>query len=170
MTRDGVPLDGTASDTGWDVGISRTVPYPVVQVWEVIAGRPDIWLGQGATLPEQVGEPWSCADGTAGELRGRTDQDRISLTWRAPGRQHDTVLQVSVAVEERAENTGRTVIHFHQERLAEDAERSRQRNHWAAVLDRVIDALGREWTDAPADPADGAPETHGEHGASPSDR
>jgi hypothetical protein len=35
------------------------------------------------------------------------------------------------------------MLRFHQERLADAAEREQQRAHWQAVLDEVEKALGR---------------------------
>jgi hypothetical protein len=52
---------------------------------------------------------------------------------------HDSTLQV--AVEDKG---GRTVVRFHQERLAGADERERQREHWKHVLDELEVALRGE--------------------------
>ena len=38
-------------------------------------------------------------------------------------------------------SSGKTILRFHQERLASADERSQQREHWRAVMGSVIQAL-----------------------------
>jgi hypothetical protein len=45
---------------------------------------------------------------------------------------------VQVTVSRR---NGRTVLRFHQERLADPDERDRQRAHWQSVLDSLVEQL-----------------------------
>lgn len=100
---------GKTRDSGWEIGVSRTVPYPLEDVWarlEDVGG----WLGEEAT-----------------DIRSHVPLDRIRLGW------HGTIVQVRVATAK----TG-TTVKFHQERLADAEERERQRAHWNAVLDRLF--------------------------------
>jgi hypothetical protein len=48
---------------------------------------------------------------------------------------------VQVTVSDAA--TGKTVLRFHQERMASREERERQRGHWEGVMQRVVAALER---------------------------
>ncbi len=75
-------------------------------------------------------------DGTVGEVRSFRPLDRIRLTWQAPDWDHESIVQVAI----RAKGA-KTLIRFHQERLANAAERERQRQHWSAVMDEVLAAL-----------------------------
>ena len=151
MSRDGGGVDvsrdgggvatpvGLTRDAGWQIGVSRTLDHPVGQVWEFLTspeGRA-VWLGHGVDLLDERGRAYRTAEGTAGEVRSVRDRDRIRLTWRPEGWDHDSTVQVAVT----AAGGGRTVLRFHQERLADAAERARQRAHWRAVLDSVAAAL-----------------------------
>jgi uncharacterized protein YndB with AHSA1/START domain len=130
---------GLTQDAGWEIGVSRTVAAPREVVWDLLVsdeGRA-LWLGAGATPATEKGAPWSADDGTAGELRSFRPPERIRLTWRPPGWDHDSTVQVVVT----AKGPDRTVINFHQERLAGAAEREHQRAHWSAVLDRLVGEL-----------------------------
>jgi len=135
-----MPEIGETRDVGFEIGVSRTVPFPRAAVWDFIASPrgQEVWLGRGAELVPEPGQRYRTADGTTGEVRSFHERDRIRLTMRPAGWDHDTTVQVTVSgpVEDA------TVLRFHQERLADAAERERQRAHWRAVIDRVVAALG----------------------------
>lgn len=130
---------GLTKDAGWEIGASRTVPAPLEEVWELLLAGPGLtaWLGEGATLPAALGEPYTATDGTTGELRSLRPHDRVRLTLQPPGRTgRPTTVQVAL----RPTATG-TSIRFHQEHLADADERAQQRAHWHGVLDRIEDLL-----------------------------
>ncbi len=82
------------------------------------------------------GERYETADGTVGESRGYRELDRIRLTWRPKGWDHDSTVQVRVSPSGNG-----TVVRFHQEWLAGPEERAAQREHWKGVVDRLAGAL-----------------------------
>jgi len=117
---------GLTKDAGWEIGVSRTLPCTPEEAWQLLMsdeGRA-VWLN-----PD---------DGTEGETRSCRPLDRFRLIWTPKGRDHDTTLQVVV----RPNQSG-TSVRFHQERMASAEERERQREHWAAVIDRLRDLLPR---------------------------
>lgn len=132
---------GMTKDAGWEVGVSRTLPYPLGEVWEFVVGEGlALWLGEGLDgLPGAKGEKYATADGTTGEIRGLRERDRVRLTWRPAGWDHDTTVQVAVS----AAANGKTVLRFHQEWLADGEERERQRGHWREAMGRVEEGLAR---------------------------
>jgi uncharacterized protein YndB with AHSA1/START domain len=129
---------GETKDVGFEIGVSRTIPFPRQVVWDFITSPEGqaIWLGPGARLAPERGHRYETADGTGGEVRSFRELDRIRLTWRPAGWSHDTTVQVTVSGPAHA-----TVLRFHQEWLADAAERERQRAHWKAVMERVLAAL-----------------------------
>lgn len=135
---------GLTEDAGWEIGVSRTVPYPVDAVWRVLTSDVGLaaWLGAGATIVAEPGTPYRTDDGTIGELRSFRPLDRVRLTWHPPGWDHESTVQVTVSrpPSSRA-GAERTVLRFHQERLASQAEREQQRVHWQAAVDRLVDLL-----------------------------
>ncbi len=126
---------GLTQDAGWQIGVSRTFPVPVEQAWDVLVDGPGLplWLGPGATIPDEVGHAYRTDDGAEGELRSLRPVDRLRLTWQPAGRGgRPTVVQLVV----RPSATG-TSVRLHQEHLADADERERQRDHWQAALDRL---------------------------------
>jgi uncharacterized protein YndB with AHSA1/START domain len=133
-------LIGKTKDAGWEIGVSKTIPYSVEQVWDLLTSDDGIriWLGAGARLEPRRGAPYETDAGTTGEIRGFREHDRVRLTWRPPDWDHDSTVQFSVSP-----SGDRTVLRFHQERLADAAERDRQRAHWQRVMTAVLEALAR---------------------------
>ena len=125
---------GETQGAGWQIGVSRTVAAPLPEVWELLTGPRGlrIWLGAGVVLPTRAGEPYETAEGVRGEVRSYRPNDRIRLAWQPSGWSHDSTVQV--ALQDKGD---RTVVRFHQERLADGAERERQRAHWTSVIDRL---------------------------------
>lgn len=124
---------GLTRDAGWEIGVSRTFPLPPAAVWDFVVSPEGValWLGPGVLLPTEKGQTYETADGVTGELRGYRPGDRVRLTYGP------TTLQVAVS----ASGEGRTVLRFHQERMADAAERERRRAHWRAVMDEVQRSL-----------------------------
>jgi uncharacterized protein YndB with AHSA1/START domain len=132
---------GRTKDAGWEIGVSRTFPCDLDHAWRVLTSPRALrtWLGSGS-LP------------TGERLRSMRPLDRVRLTWRPPGADHDTVLQVSVSVS-RARKGG-TVVNFHQEHLADAAEREAMRARWKAVVDELVPLFApQRRTTAPRPPA-----------------
>jgi uncharacterized protein YndB with AHSA1/START domain len=132
-----VPV-GLTKDAGWEVGVSRTVPVPLDDVWAFLTSRKGVklWLGAGVTFPMDVGDAYKTTSGATGELRGYQERRRVRLTHRPKTAAPETTIQVALTG-----TAGGTTIHFHQERMTGPEERARQRAYWRAVMGRVVDAL-----------------------------
>ncbi|MEU4250828.1 SRPBCC domain-containing protein [Amycolatopsis sp. NPDC026612] len=129
---------GKTADVGWNIGVSRTLPYPAGTVWDFLVSREGvgIWLGPGVELPREPGAEYETANGTVGEIRSFADGDRVRLTWRPSDWDHDSTVQV------RLSGSGaKTTLRFHQEWLADAEEREEQRAYWQDVTERVVAAL-----------------------------
>ena len=131
---------GRTKDAGWEIGVSRTVPVPIDEVWRVLVSEAGIavWLGSGVHLSGDVGEPYETAEGTTGELRSYHPGDRVRLTWQPIDWDHDSTVQIALG-----DKGDRTLLRFHQERLADSRERERQRTHWKRVADELTQLLDR---------------------------
>jgi uncharacterized protein YndB with AHSA1/START domain len=132
---------GQTKDAGWEIGVSRTLPVSVDEVWRVLTGDDGVavWLGEGVVLQPTKGAPYETDDGTVGEVRSFRPLDRVRLTWQPADWDHDSTVQVAV----RGDGS-KTMLRFHQERLADADERERQRAHWQAVMDQMATLLGVE--------------------------
>ncbi len=129
---------GLTRDTAFEIGVSRTTDIALAQVWAAIVDDDGVrtWLGDGVHLPADRGTPYTTAAGTTGEIRSFHHNDRIRLTWRPADWDHESTVQVTVS-----ERGGGTVVRFHQERLADAAERERQRAHWREVMNELVEKL-----------------------------
>lgn len=134
---------GNTKDVGFQIGVSRTLPHPLEAVWAFLVSERGtaLWLGPGVRLGTEKGAAYASDDGTTGELRSFRPGDRVRVTCRPSGWTHDTTVQVVVVPSAAA---GRTSVRFHQEWLADAAERERQRAHWQSVLDRLAEVLRTE--------------------------
>ncbi|WNF28883.1 SRPBCC domain-containing protein [Streptomyces sp. C11-1] len=121
---------GLTQDAGWEIGVSRTIRRPLTAVWEFIVGPEGIalWLGIDGPLPTEKGAPYRTADGLGGELRSYRPGDRVRLTYGT------STVQVAVTPGSSAD---RTVLSFHQERLASAEEREERRTYWKNAMDRA---------------------------------
>lgn len=129
---------GKTADAGWQIGVSRVLPYPLTDVWAFLSSRDgtDIWLGPGAVLPKERGAGYETESGTTGEVRSFHSLDRVRLTWRPKDWDHDSTVQIALRT------TGaKTTVVFHQERLASAQERDEQREYWTDVAERVSKAM-----------------------------
>ena len=129
---------GQTRDAGWQVGVSKTIPYPLDQVWSFMSSAEGIalWLGPGASLRREKGSAYETDDGITGEVRGYHDRDRIRITRLGKGADHETTMQFTVVALD-----DRTTLTFHEERLADADERERRRTHWQGVLASVLAEL-----------------------------
>ncbi|WP_246257878.1 SRPBCC family protein [Amycolatopsis anabasis] len=129
---------GKTADVGWQIGVSKTVPHPIDEVWEFLVGRDgvQIWLGPGMELPRKPKATYETASGTTGEIRSFRRLDRVRLTWRPKDWDHDSTVQIALV-----SAGAKTTIKFHQEWLASAEERAEQRDYWQDVADRVVTAL-----------------------------
>ena len=129
---------GKTKDAGWEIGVSKTLPRSVDDVWKFVTSSKGVrlWLGTGVKLPAEKGTTYETGDGTVGEIRSFRPGDRVRLTWQPADWDHESTVQVAV--------TGghdKSVLRFHQERLADADERERQRMHWTQVMKEVEAAL-----------------------------
>jgi uncharacterized protein YndB with AHSA1/START domain len=130
---------GRTRDAGWEIGVSRTVPFPIDDVWDFLtsAAGSAVWLGAGVQRLDEPGGTYETEAGTGGQIRSFRPRDRVRLTWQPVDWDHDSTVQFTVT----PAAGGRTRVGFHQERLADAAEREQQRTHWQGVLDALAAAL-----------------------------
>lgn len=130
---------GQTKDVGFNIGVSRTLPFPREVVWAAIMSPEGValWLGEGATLVK--GERYETIEGTVGEVRSLHPFDRVRLTWHPRDWDHESTVQVAISA-----SGAKTVLRFHQERLDGPEERARQRDHWREVMDSIVDLLRAE--------------------------
>jgi uncharacterized protein YndB with AHSA1/START domain len=124
---------GETAAAGFEVGARRTVDASADDVWEVIASRPELWLGEGVAV--RKGERYS-VPGASGEIRVVKPGDRVRLTWQPEGWATPATMQLALS---RAQS-GKTTITAHLEKLPDADARDAMREHLREALDRVVAA------------------------------
>lgn len=129
---------GLTKDAGWEIGVSRTLDHPVEAVWRLLVSPAGlaVWLGGGVDFQGHQSEPYRTTEGVHGELRSYRPGDRVRLTWQSATWTHDSTVQVALQAK-----GDRSVVRFHQERLANAEERRRQRAHWQGVIGKFTRLL-----------------------------
>ena len=63
---------GRTKDAGWEIGVSRTVPFSITTFGtSSLGGRGKaVWLGAGVQRLDERGAPYETEAGTGGEIRG----------------------------------------------------------------------------------------------------
>ena len=130
---------GQTADAGFQVGVQRTVPVPLARAWELIATRPELWLGEGASVELQKGERYHVparggSPAASGEVRVVKPEDRLRLTWHPEGWPAPATLQL--ALSER--DPGKTAVTAHAEKLPDSEAREAMRAWLRAGLERLV--------------------------------
>lgn len=128
-------IAGETTDTGFQIGVRRTLPISLEQAWKLIASREGIklWLGDVKDFRLATGQAYQTRDGARGEVRVVNPHENIRLTWQPPEWQRASTIQARVIPGGRE----KTVVSFHQEQLPGEVEREQMRQRWGKVLDKV---------------------------------
>jgi uncharacterized protein YndB with AHSA1/START domain len=119
--------------SGFQVGVQRTVAATAQATWDIIVGKPELWLGEHVLF--EAGERYK-VDGASGEIRVVKPGDRLRLTWQPDGWVAPATVQLTLS--EPA--SGKTALHVQLEKLPDADARETMRADWAAALDRIVAA------------------------------
>ena len=126
---------GETSAGGFQIGVQRTTSLPLDAAWDLLTSRPDLWLGGPVAF--EKGAVYE-VPGARGEIRVVRPGSRLRLTWQPDDWAAPATLQLTVS----QPREGRTVLHVHLEKLPDAASREQMREHWRAVLDRLVAEAG----------------------------
>jgi uncharacterized protein YndB with AHSA1/START domain len=132
----GKRVAGETADAGFQVGVQRTVAATAAEAWDVIASRPDLWLGEGVVLPLAEGRRYEVAD-AAGEIRVVKPAKRLRLTWQPEGWAAPATLQLTLS----EPRSGKTAVSAHLEKLPNAEAREAMRARWRETLERLTAAI-----------------------------
>lgn len=132
---------GETADAGFQLGVQRSVATTAAQAWALVTSRPDLWLGEGASVAFDEGAryvvpPADGAPGASGEVRVVKPGDRLRMTWHPEGWAAPATLQLTLA----ESRSGTTAIRVHLERLPDAAAREAMRECWREALERIVAA------------------------------
>jgi len=125
-------------DSGYQVGVRRTVNFPVKDVWKFLLSKKgmSIWLGTWAFDKWETGIEYLTQEGTQGLIRVFKIFSHIRLSWRRKDWIHDSILQIRTIP-----NAGKTIISFHQEKLLDARQRDEMKHYWTNVLEDIVKQL-----------------------------
>lgn len=129
---------GETSDTGFQVGVVRTLPATAAELWTIVAGQPDRWLGRGAKFKLEAGHTFEIpkrrgVPGVRGEIRVVKPGQRLRMRYQRDGWKTPAVLQVTVTPKANGAS-----LHVHMEKLPDAATREAMRAHWTDVLETLL--------------------------------
>jgi uncharacterized protein YndB with AHSA1/START domain len=126
---------GETADTGFQVGVQRSVDATVAEAWELITSRPELWLGEGASVTFAEGTRYQ-TPGAGGEIRVVKPGDRLRLSWQPQEWSAPATLQLTLSESE----SEKTVIQAHLEKLPDADAREATRTRWREALERIAAA------------------------------
>ena len=126
---------GETADTGFQVGVVRTLPVGAQEMWERVATQPERWLGAGATLTLEPGAGYEVprrrgVPGVRGDVRVVKPGQRLRMTWQPDGWSKPATLQLTLVPKARGVS-----VHVHMEKLPDAKAREAMREHWSRVLE-----------------------------------
>lgn len=137
---------GETASTGFQVGVHRSVAATATEAWELITSRPELWLGEGASVAFDEGDkyevpPRNGAQGASGQIRVVKPGDRLRMTWQPKGWPAPATLQLTLL----ESGSGKTAIHAHLEKLPDADAREAVRERWREALERIAAAALAEY-------------------------
>lgn len=126
---------GQTADTGFQVGIQKTLPLDVKDLWNFVTGPGvDLWLGQPLEFSLKAKTPFKTVL-YSGEIRSVDLQKRIRLAIEGLTKEKST-LQLYFTPK-----NNKTTLGFHHEKLQDAAEREHMQKHWSSILGVLQDTL-----------------------------
>jgi uncharacterized protein YndB with AHSA1/START domain len=126
---------GETADAGFQLGVQRTVAVNPREAWELVASRPELWLGEGAAVKFEPGARFD-SPAASGEIRVVKPGQRLRMAWQPLGWPAPATLQLTFT----ESGAGKTAIGVHLERLPDAAAREEMRGRFREALDRIARA------------------------------
>lgn len=133
--RKGMCVTGETADTGFQIGLQRTLPLAPDEAWRLLMSAEGVraWLCGDPKVRWEKGARYTLQDGSTGEVRVFNAGSHLRMTWQPEGWARASTIQVRVA----PASGGRSVLSFHQEHLPGPAERETRRAFFAAAADAL---------------------------------
>ena len=98
---------GETADSGFQIGVQRTLPFPAARVWELPLSPRGlaIWLGRTGRLRLAKGARYRTREGASGELRALAPGSYLRLSWQPPGWDTPSIVALRLL-----EKSGRTAV------------------------------------------------------------
>lgn len=126
---------GETRDTGFQIGVRRTLPVPADVLWQLIISDAGLqcWLGAGPTFALSPGTGYRLTDGTYGEVRVVQPNSHLRLSWQPGHWPRASTIQVRIIAKGES-----STLAFHQEHLPDAQARAQRRAHFEDALRRLL--------------------------------
>jgi len=129
---------GQTSGVGFQVGAQRSVATSSAHLWKVLVSRPDLWLGEGASVVFEPGRRYQVPPGelwsrTTGEMVAVKPGDRLRMSWQPEDWPAPAFLQISLT----PLAPGRTRLNAFLEKLPDAPTRDVLRVRMHDAMERV---------------------------------
>ena len=130
---------GLTRDTGWQVGLRRTIAAPVEEVWSKVFSTPGLtrWLGAGDFRDLTPGSHFKLKDGTECEVRVLKHHSHIRISWKPVGWSRPSLIQIRCL-----EAKSGTTVAFHQEHLPDADQRALRHAVFNNTVNWLVTAEG----------------------------
>lgn len=128
---------GQTADTGWQLGIQRTIEVGLPQLWDYLLSPQGLekWLGKVEDFKLKKGEKFKLMDGGVGEVRSVKEHERIRLTFTPSDRDAPVTMQLYLA--NPSSNRDKTSLLFHFEKLASQQERQEFKQKYEKIFEAI---------------------------------
>src|SRR6478736_8396547 len=125
---------GLTKDAGWQMGVRRSFPADINEVWAFLFSEEglSLWLGKVKEMKWGKGQEYKTSSGVQGVVRVVSVFSHVRITWKKKEWENYSSLQVRAI---RGKN--KTTIAFHQDRLRGSEQREEMLNHWEKVLNKL---------------------------------
>lgn len=134
----GKRLVGETLNTGFQIGVQKTVDLPQKKAWKVLTSKEGIAaiFGVREKFILKKGATFESEGGITGEIRVITSGEKIRLIWKLPKWEKSSILQIWLI----ENDSGKTSVRFHQENLPTLADRESMRMHWQEVMAKIFNS------------------------------
>jgi uncharacterized protein YndB with AHSA1/START domain len=131
---------GLTKDTGWQVGLRRTIPFPAEVVWQVLLSTAGIktWLGNGKPFVLKEGATYQLTDGTDGEVRVYSPLSHIRITRFPPDPEYRRASTIQIRV---LSKENKSTLVFHEEHLPNQEARQSRKLFYLKAVEQIEDLL-----------------------------
>ena len=129
---------GLTQSAGYQIGVRRTFNVSLYDAWDLLLSRKglELWLGTDNLEKWETGLEFRSSDGITGSVRVFRVYSHIRISWKKKEWSNYSVLQIRTI-----ETGAKTTISFHQEHLADAAQREEMKEHWKKVLEKIGELL-----------------------------
>jgi activator of HSP90 ATPase len=125
---------GLTKAAGWEMGIRKTFEIDPLEAWSTLFSEEGIsvWLGNLKGEPLEVGQDYKTTTDITGKVKVLKQNSHVRLTWKKKDWDNVSTLQLRIIGANK-----KTVVSFHQENLADEAQREEMLARFSKILDKI---------------------------------